>query len=176
VLFDESKIVDTVVAGFIGWAVHGLIQFYLTKSNVRAYLKIAINSLLDEMHNDQRTLTDYFENEVAVGKVPLIAPNHPLDDLESIGCIKAKAIDVLSECEIERLANFVFAAKEMDSLLGGFCGHLIDCEKREKQVSQHLYQHLEKHIKRIGVIGDQLPRHVSSISDLPREYHFNLSI
>lgn len=75
-LLDNSQIFYLVVAGFVGWALHVSIQFYLTGNKIRIYLEIAINTPLDEVDSNNKTLTDCFENKVIVGEIRLILTNH----------------------------------------------------------------------------------------------------
>lgn len=174
--FDQSALITTVIAGFVGWVLHGSIQFYLNRRNVRTYLTIAINDHLDVSHNNQKTLISYFKDKVRVDSKILVAPNYRADDLDSITCIKSKAIESLTQCEIIKFAHLISALREMEALCEGFCKHLQNYEERNLTISGEQHVHLSTHIDRMEKIGAQLPNNISNLFDLPREYHYNLGI
>jgi hypothetical protein len=171
-----QEVVQYVIGGFIGWVLHGSIAFYMTRRNVRTYLTIAIFTHLQCTKKNIHTLSDYVEKRTAIGKNVDIAPRHQADKLESMTCVKAQAIQVLTKTEITKLARAFFVFEELETLSDGLCIHLKDHENSGKEISAESYSHFLRHVERMKHLEYQLPNEKESLNDLPLAYDIKTDI
>ncbi|BBL77519.1 hypothetical protein [Methylomagnum ishizawai] len=164
-------ILQVVIGGFIGWALHGSISFYIQRKNIRTYLSAAIPIRMYEVKENCKIMKDYFDKHVSIGKTISISPTYKADSLESITCVKQQVITYLTKDEILKFAQFIFCLSEIESLYESFTDHIRDHENKKTTIDNEQYMHILSHIEKAINLVNQLPDKPTGLRDLPSEYH-----
>lgn len=170
-----QEITQYVIGGFIGWILHGSISFYISRNNIRRYLVITIQTYIKFSKDNYKILNDYFD-KVQVGSKVKVSPRYTANGLEDFNSVKSQSITFLTESEIIKLTKFCAVLQDVENFSEGFCLHLKEYEKNDKQIDDEIYKHLKIHLHKLNKLLEQMPNGIKKLSQLEDEYDIDFKI
>ena len=159
------------LGGFLAWILTTSVGFCLTRSRLKSYLLVAINSHIRQYKDLNRWLDTVMKDKIKKGNSIDRTTRYTKDELGDLTEMRSQCLTYLNQNQFVQFTRLCQRMFELEALFDGFCKTLDDYKTNSTVLTDGDVDYMNKKYKRIlSYLKALPPDDIENINNLPQDY------